>query len=80
MWLLNANGPTQEAPFCGSPFVMSLQEIMDWQKDKGIDLEVPQIMVHLCEGVLRLNGHSALGIFRSVAMPRGPSLLLLRRG
>ncbi|ELR23213.1 RhoGAP domain containing protein [Acanthamoeba castellanii str. Neff] len=41
-----------------------MKEIMDWQKEKGIGLEVPQIMVHLCEGVLRLNGHSALGIFR----------------
>jgi hypothetical protein len=55
---------------------MSLQEIMDWQKEKGIGLEVPQIMVHLCEGVLRLNGHSALGIFRSVTMPQDPSATL----
>lgn len=54
----------QEAPFCSSPFGVTLQEIMDAQKEKSVHLEVPEIMVHLCEGILKLNGHSALGIFR----------------
>jgi hypothetical protein len=54
----------RSAPFCPSPFCISLEEIMQQQHESHPQLTVPHILTSLCDSILLLGGCNIEGIFR----------------
>ena len=54
----------REAPFNPTVFGVSLEDIMELQKDKYPHLKIPWIQKSLFDYVIRLSGHLTEGIFR----------------
>lgn len=56
--------PLQTTPFHMSMFGTTLEEVMEIQEEKFPGLDVPWVIVELCEAILHLRGPSTQGIFR----------------
>lgn len=54
----------QGTPFNPSIFGTSLEEALELQVDQYPDLDIPWVILELCETVLRLRGPNTQGIFR----------------
>ena len=54
----------RNAPFNPTSFGVTLEDIMDLQKEKYPHLKIPWIQKSLCDYVIRLSGHITEGIFR----------------
>lgn len=54
----------KNAPFNPSVFGMLLEEVMMFQEEKHPDLDLPWMVIELCETVLKLRGPYTQGIFR----------------
>ena len=47
-----------------SMFSTTLEEVMEIQEEKFPGLDIPWVIIELCEAILRLRGPSTQGIFR----------------
>ena len=56
----------REAPFNPTVFGVSLEDIMELQKDKYPNMKIPWIQKSLFDYVIRLSGHLTEGIFRYI--------------
>ena len=55
---------TQQQPFHPSMFGTTLEEVMELQKEKFPDLQLPWVVTALTDAVLQLSGPQTEGIFR----------------
>lgn len=51
-----------------SMFSNTLEEVMEIQEERFPGLNVPWVIIELCEAILRLRGPSTQGIFRQEVM------------
>jgi len=66
----------RKLPFLSSPFILSLEEIMEHQKTNNHrELEVPWILVNLTKSIFDTNGFNQTGIFRIQAKPASVATL-----
>ena len=55
---------TQRQPFYPSMFGTTLEDVMELQKDRFPDHQLPWVVTILADAVLQLNGPQTEGIFR----------------
>lgn len=68
----------KNAVFSPSMFGSSLQEIMNMQKERYPDRQLPWVQTRLSEEVLALNGDQTEGIFRYPPLPLPPGQAILK--